>query len=261
MDTVIFVISKLVGLAILPEIWLLAALILALVAVIRGWRRFARWMLGTGVAFVLVVGIFPVGELLIQPIEREYATAPALDRVDGIIVLGGAENPLASKVWGQPQFNDASERLSGALELARKFPDAQVIAAGGSGSLKGLVVKLKGAESTVAGRFFIDQGLDPARLVMENRSRTTAENARLTLDRLKPTATQRFVLVTSAYHMPRAMRSFESAGWQNLTAWPVDYRSSRFSAGIGWNFANNLNLLNKGVKEWVGRIAYKILGR
>lgn len=261
MDTVIFVISKLVGLAILPEIWLVAALMLALLAVIRGWRRFARWMLGGGIAFVLVVGIFPIGELLIQPIEQEYPTAPALDRVDGIIVLGGAENPAASKFWGQTQFNDSSERLTGALELARKFPDAQMIAAGGSGSLKGLVVKLKGAESTVAGRFFIDQGLDPARLVMENRSRTTAENARLTLDRLKPTAAQRFVLVTSAYHMPRAMRSFESAGWQNLTAWPVDYRSSRFSAGIGWNFANNLNLLNKGVKEWVGRIAYKILGR
>ena len=261
MDTVIFVISKLVGLAILPEIWLVAVLMLALLALIRGWYRLARWMLGGGVAFVLVAGILPVGELLIQPIEREYPTAPTLDRVDGIIVLGGAENPLASNFWQQPQFNDASERLTGALELARRFPDARVIAAGGSGSLRGVVVKLRGAESTVAGRFFADQGLDPARLVLENRSRTTAENARLTLERLQPTAAQHFVLVTSAYHMPRAMRSFENAGWQNLTAWPVDYRSSRFSAGIGWNLSNNLDLLNKGVKEWVGRIAYKILGR
>jgi len=69
------------------------------------------------------------------------------------------------------------------------------------------------------------------------------------------------VLVTSAFHMPRAMRSFEMVGWTGLVSWPVDYRTSSFADGIGWDLTHNLKVLSTAIREQVGQIAYRLSGR
>ena len=61
--------------------------------------------------------------------------------------------------------------------------------------------------------------------------------------------------------MPSAMRSFEAAGWDRLVAWPVDYRTSRFGDGIGWNLIQNLAVLNTAIREHVGQLAYRLSRR
>lgn len=101
-----------------------------------------------------------------------------------------------------------------------------------------------------------ETGLPQARLLLESRSRNTSENARLSLDLARPKPSETWVLVTSAFHMKRAMASFERAGWEEVVPYPVDYRADGFLDGIGWDFADLLDTLDLALKEWVRIWAY-----
>lgn len=260
MDTLFFIASKVVWGLIRPETWLVLGLGLTLVALLRGWQRAARWLGGLTLAFALAVAILPLGDLLIAPLESRYPPAPALDRVDGIVVLGGAEEAAIAERWGGTQLNQGAERFTGALALARRFPGAQVVFAGGSGRLRDMA-GIETPESSVAESFFAGQGLDPERLLLESNSRNTAENAAFSLAVADPQPGERWVLVTSAFHMPRAMRSFARAGWPEMTAWPVDHRSRPFADGVGWDLADNLDLMDTALKEYLGLLVYGVTGR
>jgi uncharacterized SAM-binding protein YcdF (DUF218 family) len=109
--------------------------------------------------------------------------------------------------------------------------------------------------------FFVSLGIDPDRITWEDQSRNTAENAALSFEAAAPASDETWVLVTSAFHMGRALASFEAAGWGTIAPHPVDYRTGDFSEGIGWNLSSNLEVLNIGIKEWVGRLAYRVSGR
>jgi uncharacterized SAM-binding protein YcdF (DUF218 family) len=260
MDIAFFVTSKLVGALLRPDTWIVLALIVIVLVLVMNRSRLALWF-GSITLFLLVaLAILPLGDLLLQPIERIYPAQPLLDRVDGIIVLGGGEDVRASAYWGQMQLNEGGERYTAALALARRFPQARVLFTGGSGALRDLA-GAKTSEASMAVRFFSDQGIEPKRLLLEGQSRNTAENARLSLTLAVPAPSEQWVLVTSAFHMPRAMRSFEAAGWTGLVAWPVDYRTSAFSDGIGWNLIWNLQVLNTAIREQVAQIAYRLSGR
>ena len=260
MDTLFFIASKLIGALLRPDTWIILVLAMIVLALVMKRRRLALWMGSFLLTLLVVLAILPLGDLLLQPIERSYPAEPLLDEVDGIIVLGGSENARASAFWGQLQLNEAGERYSAALALARRFPQAQLLFTGGSGALR----DLGGAETSeadMAGRFFRDQGIELARLLLEGQSRNTVENARLSLARATPAPEETWVLVTSAFHMPRALRTFEAAGWTGLVPWPVDYRTSAFNDGVGWNLTYNLQVLNTAIREKVGQISYRLSGR
>ena len=106
---------------------------------------------------------------------------------------------------------------------------------------------------------FADLGLSPDRLRLEAASRNTAENAAMTRALLTPEAGQRWLLVTSAYHMPRAVAAFCAAGWTGLIPYPVDYRSP--GDGAGWRFSENADALATALREWIGLAAYRLTGR
>ena len=144
--------------------------------------------------------------------------------------------------------------------LARRFPQAKVIFTGGHNSLLDLG-RVSQGQSAVARMFFAQQGIAPERLVLESASRNTAENATLTYALIQPRPDQHWVLVTSANHMPRSMKSFERAGWTNITAWPTDFRSIGISPRPHWDLARNLDNLNVAVREHVGLLAYDLTGR
>ena len=103
-------------------------------------------------------------------------------------------------------------------------------------------------------------GLPEARLIVEGQSRSTAENAKRARARVADTDGT-WVLVTSAFHMPRAFGTFCAAGWRNLIAYPVDYRGGEIFRDIGWDLAGHLSQLNLGAKEWIGLLGYRIFGR
>ncbi len=104
-------------------------------------------------------------------------------------------------------------------------------------------------------------GVPAAQIEVEDRSRTTSENARFSYAMLKPEKGQHWLLVTSAWHMPRAMGAFARAGWTGVTAWPVDFRSRRRTFHFEWRLDQHLMDLDLALKEDVGRLAYRIVGK
>jgi len=207
MDTLFFIASKLIGALLRPDTWIIVALAVVVLALLFNRRRLALWVGSITLSLLVALAILPLGDLLLQPIERTYPAEPALGQVDGIIVLGGGEDARAGAFWGQMQLNEGGERYTAALALARRFPEARILFTGGSGTLRDLA-GAETSEADMAGRFFRDQDVSPERLLLEGQSRNTAENARLSLALAAPAPGETWVLVTSAFHMPRAMREF-----------------------------------------------------
>jgi uncharacterized SAM-binding protein YcdF (DUF218 family) len=202
------------------------------------------------------VAFFPVGDAVLSPLETTYPTQPEVRKVAGIVVLGGGESDVQSNVWSQPNTGDAGDRFITALSLAHKHPEAIVLFTGGSGRLMG---GASGAD--IARGIFLGAGLGKSRLILEGASRNTAENAVMSLELVPDNLDGDWLLVTSAFHMRRAVASFCAAGWKNIVPWPTDYRTGEFADRIGWNFALNLNELNIGVREWIGLAAYSLTRR
>jgi len=260
MDTAFFVASKLLGALIRPDTWIVLLHVLILWALLTHRRNLAVSTASLALALLLALTIFPVGNLLLQPIELIHPAQPKLNRVDGIIVLGGGEDARASAYWGGLQLNEGGDRYTAALSLARRFPKARLLFAGGSGALRGLAGGVA-TEAAAAGRFFTESGIAQERLLLEDRSRNTSENARRSFEIAKPAVGETWVLVTSAFHVSRALQSFEEAGWTELVPWPVDYRTSSFADGIGWDLSHNLQVLTTALREQTGRLVYGLTSR
>lgn len=260
METLFFIAAKLGGALLQVDTWILLGMIFALVSLWRKRLRMARAALACTLGATLLVGVIPLGTLLLASLEAQHPVPADPDRIDGIVVLGGSEDLAATERWGGVQLGSAAERLTTAVELARRHPEATVLFAGGSGRLRDLGGP-ELSEAEVAARFFAAQGLEANRLLFEDSSRNTAENARRAQSLADPMDGEVWVLVTSAFHMPRAVASFASAGWPELLPWPVDYRSASFRAGIGWDLTGNLQTLNTGLREHIGLQVYARLRR
>ncbi len=260
METLFFIASKTLGMAARLETWALLLMLIALFGLWRGRTRLAGWSVAILFTGTLAITLLPLGDLLLKPLESQFPARPDLTRVDGIIVLGGAEQTAAYRDWGGPQFNEAGERLIEAAMLAQRFPQAKLVFAGGSASV--------GREedttdpSEMVRDMWITLGIDPARIILEQNSRNTAENARLTHDLVAPKPGETWVLITSAFHMPRAYQTFTRNGWDQITPWPVDFRSGDLAGLRGiWRLDRNLLGVNLALKEYLGTLAYRITGK
>lgn len=235
------------------------ALLLILGVALLFWGR-RRLAVSANLAALLVIvlcGFTTFGALIIQPLEDRF-TRPATmpETVDTIIVLGGSTLARVSTVRGVAELNDAGDRLTDAVALARLYPQARIVYSGGAG-----ILDQGEPEAATAERFFLAMGIAPERLVLEGESRNTDENAELTADMLGD-ANGMTLLVTSAFHMPRSMGLFRRVGL-DVVAWPTDYRSSG-QEGFGLDFANPVNSLSitsVAIKEWIGLLVYHWTGR
>lgn len=230
-----------------------------------GWllRRIGRRKSGTTILFVSFVTLLAAAftalpTALLKPLETRFpppadlATPP-----DGILVLGGALDTVATAHWGSPQLIDGAERLVVLADLARRYPDAKLVFTGGHMDL----VEGERPEAEHAAGLFETFGIPGDRLVLETTSRNTRENAINSFELVHPEPGETWLLVTSAFHMPRAMGVFRAAGWPGLVAWPVDYRSLDGVPVIGRQFASEgLFLTDIAAKEWMGLIAYRVAG-
>ena len=109
--------------------------------------------------------------------------------------------------------------------------------------------------------FLRSHGLDEARVIFEDRARDTHENALLSKPLAAPEPGERWLLVTSASHMPRAVGAFRQVGWP-VIPYPVDFRTggelrlvAAPDAGQRWRE------LDHAARSWIGLIAYRLTGR
>jgi len=256
-----YVLAKVFWILLQPSSLMIGAVILGTALTATQWRRLSRALLWGGIAALLVGGLSPLGDLLIRPLEYRFE-APDLDRpgpaIAGIIVLGGGADMQAPGTRQIAGLNEAAERYTEAVALARRLPGARLVFSGGSGGL----LTAEAPEAETAGRLFEALGLPRDRITLEAASRDTWENAVLTARLVQPKPGERWLLVTSAWHMPRAMGCFRKAGFA-VEPWPVDYRSPRKLdlARVHASIPEGLRRIDFVAKEYIGLVVYYLAGR
>ncbi|MBZ8132542.1 YdcF family protein [Afifella sp. IM 167] len=255
-----FIVSKVGGFFLAPSNALLVLALLGGALLLLRFRLFGGAALTTSLVLLAACGWGPVANWLILPLENRFerpsADAPA---PDGIIILGGALSDRVSSLRGSGlELTEAGDRVLAMIELARAYPKARIVFSGGTGLL---VLDSPESEASLIGSVAEDLGLAPGRVELEPDSRNTAENARFSKRLVEPKPDETWWLVTSAYHMPRAIGCFRAAGFP-VTAYPVDYRAaaddwllpfSRIGAG--------LERTDIAAREWAGLLAYRLTGR
>jgi uncharacterized SAM-binding protein YcdF (DUF218 family) len=254
-----FVASKIVGFIVQPLNLVALLLVFGLLAALLGRRRLSA-LLPALALFLLVVSAWTsLGSVLLEPLEDRFARPAKMpDAVKGIIVLGGFFEGGINLVRHGYELNDSGDRIVEAAILARRYPDAGIVVTGGNGSLL-----LAGeGDAVTAPRLLEALGIAPDRLKLEARSRNTYENALFTRDMVDPKPGETWLLVTSAFHMPRSMALFRKAGF-NVVPWPADYRTAgdeRLSLARD-NAIDCLQNTTLAIREWIGLAAYRLSGR
>jgi uncharacterized SAM-binding protein YcdF (DUF218 family) len=256
----LFHISKIAGFFMQPSSLLMVLLLIACALLWSRYWNAGRWLVVAGTALLLIGGEAPTASWLILPLEERFQRPDlASVNVDGIIILGGGEDSRVAKARNVHALNEAGERITEGLALARRYPKAKLVFTGGSTEI--LFAPTVGAEA--ASRIMQDFDLgDPRRVVLEAKARNTWENAVFTKELVKPKPGERWLLVTSAAHMPRAMGVFRKAGFP-VEPWPVDYRTA--GPRDRWlpfeSPSEGLRRLEAALHEWYGLIAYRLMGR
>ena len=254
----VFIASKLLGFAIEPLFWVLLLLTAGLV--LQRWRpRPGRALAWSALGVLLLSGWTTIPELLLQRLEHRYPPPPPnadMQRYVGVVILGGA---LAhSYIWtahGRVALNEQAERMTEAVSLARKYPHLKLLFSGGDASLQPDTL----TEAERARQYFDEMGVEPARLLYEAKSRNTFENAYYSATLPGVDRSQPWLLLTSAFHMPRSMGVFLKTGW-NVTPFPVDYRTSGPQPNFDFSLHDGPRLWHLAAHETLGYLVYRWRG-
>jgi uncharacterized SAM-binding protein YcdF (DUF218 family) len=226
------------------------------------FTRFARpapWItLAAGLGF-LIAGMSPLPYWLLRPLEDRFPKIALSGDIAGIIVLGGA----IGTTRGVTSMNDAGARMTESAALALRFPDAKLVFTGGDATLiEDLDVGEARTEAEAARQFYVSLGISESRLILEDKSRNTRENAMLTKALINQKPQERWVLITSAWHMPRSVGIFRKADMA-VVPYPVDFTTrgtARDYRQLNRGFSHGLKMTDNAVREWVGLVAYWLAG-
>src|SRR5258708_5435980 len=254
-----FVASKLLGFFAVPSNDMLAAGLIGLALIPTRFVRARRRLVSASIILFLACGLLPLSKMLIAPLEERFPPWDASGGApDGIVVLGGAIEAAIAPVRRASELNEAAERITVIAELARKYQSARILYSGGKAS----PAPPGRGEAEFAAALFESLGGPARRLMREGESRTTAENAAFSRRLVMPKPGERWLLVTSACHMPRSIGAFRRAGFA-VEAYPVDYRTT--GSADRWipfdSMATGLRRTDLAAHEWIGLLAYWLTGR
>jgi uncharacterized SAM-binding protein YcdF (DUF218 family) len=251
-----FVLSKTFGLLALPTNFMIILGLIGAVLTLTRLARPGRGLMVTAILLLMIAGFTPLCNLVLAPLEDRFpAWDPAKGAPDGIVVLGGPIDPDLSLVHGMPVTLGGADRLIQAAALARRYPDARILFTGGSANL----VSTNAKEADQAAELLMSLGVPKERLILERQSRNTYENAVFSRAMVMPKPGERWLLVTSAYHMPRSVGLFRKAGFP-VEPYPVDWRVTSVSDFETFS-VQGLRRTDIAVREWVGLVAYWLRGR
>jgi uncharacterized SAM-binding protein YcdF (DUF218 family) len=231
---------------------------LVLLSLRRGaWAKPFLWFGGVGLG---LFGLLPTSIYLANALETRFPQPTLPAHVDGIVLLSGAEKPVASQAYGEPQLGRSAGRYVTVLTLAKRHPEARIVYSGGPRREPGK--SPLETQAAVGERVLRDVGLDPRRVRFDEDSADTCASGRNARTIAQPRAGEVWVLVTTALHMPRSVACFRARGWPEIVPQPADYRSVLG----GWNLgslqvASNLALLDEAAHEWLGLLFYRLTGR
>lgn len=259
-----FIASKILWAPLQPSTLLVTCTLLGASLTLAPFARIERVglrLLRIAGGMLIFCALTPLCVLLARPLEDAFAQ-PRLDQLGepkGIIVLGGAINATLTRARGPTALNSSGARATEGAALAHRYPGALLVFSGGSANLVGRQMP----EGDAARAFFLRLGIPEDRILIERRSRSTFENGQLTRDLIGPKPGERWILVTSALHMPRAAGVFEKAGF-DVVPYPVAYLTSGEPIDY-WNYTLSplaaLSLLDESAKEWLGLAAYWVTGK
>lgn len=255
-----FYISKIFWFFAQPSNLIIIFLVVGAIFYFRGKVKTGTRIVALGIIFISLVGLSPLSYLLMLSLEQQYAKPPieAIGPLDGVIVLGGMIDTAISEARDETTLNDGAERLTEAVRLAYRFPDARIMITGGTGA----IIYRGQDEATSAQGFFTDIGIRKDRILIETESKNTWQNAIYSKEIIQPEPGERWLLITSAFHMPRSIGVFRAAGF-DVIPWPVDYRTRGMQDALripsqpskAWTY------LDIAAKEWIGYVAYALSGR
>jgi len=254
-----FALSKTLGVFLIPSNLIMTLGGIGLGLTFSKHRQASRWLLACCVAALLICGIFPIGPLMLIPLEDRFPPwKPVMGDPAGIVVLGGGVDPELTAARGTPAMNSSGVRIVVAAELAKRYPKARLVYVGGNSKLG----STEFSEADVAERIFKNLGIRQDRLQLERKSRNTDENVRFSTQLIDPKPGERWLLVTSASHVPRAMGLFRKAGL-TVDPYPVDWRTSGWSDLYNFqtDWMTGLDLIDKAAHEWLGLVAYRLTGK
>ena len=262
-----FIVSKFIGMLLNPfHLLLLLALLTAMFRALRfrgksRSRKLFRRLYHSGlVATICWAGILAVPVLpyyAVKTLEDRFPT-PDLASLDPavIVVMGGWQGSgyhFAGR--DQPPISAAGDRLITGMMLAKTFPQAKIHLTGGLQQGHDLP-----SEADISRAVIDGLGLDPSRFIIEDTSKTTAENARFIKDILDHQPDQDMLMVTSAWHMPRSIGAFRAAGLRPV-AMPTDHLTSTRPLSIRHLLGKGMTLTSVALHEWVGLLGYWATGR
>jgi len=254
-----FLISKVLGFFALPSNAIVLVGLLGVLLIGGRLSQLGVRLAAASVLLIAVCGFSPLGTALLLPLENRFAPwSPAHGPPDGIIVLGGAFDNAVSGARADLALNDAAERMTSAVALARRYPAAKIVFSGGYGEL----FPEGPSEGELALRLFERLGIERNRIRVEDRSRNTVENAIFSKALAAPRPGERWLLITSAHHMPRAVGAFRRSGFE-VEPYPVDWRT-RGDADLLRPFravSDGLRRTDTAAREWVGLCVYWLTDR
>jgi uncharacterized SAM-binding protein YcdF (DUF218 family) len=254
-----FLLAKTIGNMVAPANFLIGLGLLGVILLLTRFATLGRRLMATALVLLAICGFSPLANFVLYPLEQRF---PKWDSSrgdpDGIIVLGGSLDADLSAAHGVTVISGAADRIVSAATLAHRYPNARLVYTGGSPN----VLNNDAKEADYATALFQGLGIAKSRLTMERLSRNTRENAEFTKDIVKPKPGERWLLVTSAYHMPRSMGLFRKAGFP-VEAYPVDWKVGTKEDLLKYYVNANAGLgrIDLGAREWLGLIANRLTGK
>ena len=265
MDTLFFVISKLLHFLIEPLNWVIIFVILSLLFLSLRKPLLCKRFLIFALIDLVIVGWLPASEGLLQVLEERVPSAELASisekDVAGIIILGGAiRSGKIGPERGEVSLGASAERVTKAFELMRKYPDLPFLFSGYSDRLA-----LEGISEADAFKQLVkEQGFEGRPGFYENQSRNTYENViymkPIMIQASQGSAAKPWLLITSARHMYRSTLIFRKQGLEVMPV-PVDYLTG---LGLSWDSFDlevGAQHWNKLIHEIVGLFAYWITGK
>jgi len=252
-----FILSKTLAILLEPLAHPYILLVLAGLMRLLRRRRMMRVCVGLAVILPLLYATLPLSTAPLRILENSHEVPKITQQVDGIIVLGGhTGDGWVSETRDQPQQNAAADRMTKAVMLHRQQPQAMLIFSGFSGALS----PRGWNEAETTRRLLAELGLAESGALFEVTSRNTWENAVNSLKVAVPQPGSRWILVTSASHMPRAVAAFTAAGWDGLIPYPTDFRTARTNTPP-FDFSTGTDAVRNWLHEYVGFAVYWMTGR